>query len=311
MTAALDGPAFAVVAVDGSEEGYAAVAFAAREAQRHGVSLQLVHVVPGYVPVGPLLMIATDEGIGAYASESMASAMRVVEEVAPEVPAAPHVLAGGRVSEIVHLAENACFVVVGRRAASALDRAWAGGTLDGVASRARCPVFVVPSPSRDRGAARLVVAGFKGPDHAAELFDAAFDAADGLAAELEIVHAWKLPTGYDDMIARRVSEPAWNRDQKAAIRTLVAPWHEAYPQVRVRVQVVHEYPVHALVEASRQADRLVLGRPVHGAAVHHLGRTARGALRFAQCPIEVVPAKPPAEPTTAPLAVESVGGLTR
>ena len=32
-------------------------------------------------------------------------------------------------------------------------------------------------------------------------------------------------------------------------------------------------------------------KPVHGRAVHHLGRTARGVLRFATCPIEVVPAR--------------------
>ena len=38
---------YAVVAVDGSEEGDAAVAFGAQEARRHGLALRLVHVMPG------------------------------------------------------------------------------------------------------------------------------------------------------------------------------------------------------------------------------------------------------------------------
>jgi hypothetical protein len=67
--------------------------------------------------------------------------------------------------------------------------------------------------------------------------------------------------------------------------------------------------VRALVEASRQADRLVLVKPLHGGSVHHLGRTARGALRFAECPVHVVPAKRHDELTMAPVAVERKGEL--
>jgi hypothetical protein len=111
------------------------------------------------------------------------------------------------------------------------------------------------------------------------------------------------------MIARRVSEAGANREQKDVIRDLLAPWQEAYPQVRVRVRVVHEYPVRALVESSREADRLVLVKPLHGSLVHHLGRTARGALRFAECPVQVVPAEPRGRLTMPPLELEEKGEL--
>ena len=77
----------------------------------------------------------------------------------------------------------------------------------------------------------------------------------------------------------------------------------------VRIQVLHEHPVRALVEASREAHRLVLVKPRHGGAVHHLGRTARGALRFAECPVHVMPAKRPDELTMAPVVVEQEGEL--
>jgi nucleotide-binding universal stress UspA family protein len=309
MTATPGRPGYAVVAVDGSEEGDAAVAFAAEEALRLGLALRVAHVVPRYVPAGPLIVVAAQEGLGAYASEVLAGAVRVAGEAAPGVEVTTHLLAGGRVSEVVHLAEDARLVVVGRRAAGALDRAWSGGTLDGIVSRVRCPVLVVPRVSRPEAPSRRVVAGFKGADHASELFDAAFRAADELGAELEVLHAWKLSTGYDDIIARRVSESSSNRDVKAAIWELLSPWLDACPQVRIRIHVVHEYPVRALIEASREADRLVLVKPLHGSVVHHLGRTARGALRYAQCPVEVVPARPREELVTGEVTVEHEGQL--
>jgi nucleotide-binding universal stress UspA family protein len=309
MTTAPVQPGYAVVAVDGSEEGYAAVSFAAKEALRLGVTLRLAHVVPRYVSVGPLLTVATEEGLGAFASETMASAARIALETAPGLETSTHVLVGGRVSEVVRLAEHARFVVVGRRASGALDRAWSGGTLDGIVSRARCPVFVVPGVPAAQGRAPRVVAGFKSAPHSAELLEAGFRVADELSADLEVLHAWKLSSGYDDMIARRVSEAAFNRDQKSVVRDLLGPWQEAYPQVPVRIRVVHEYPVRALVEASREADRLVLVKPLHGSVVHHLGRTARGALRFAHCSVEVVPAKARDELTMPPVPIEAEGEL--
>jgi hypothetical protein len=168
---------------------------------------------------------------------------------------------------------------------------------------------VVPAATpRDGNPSRIAVA-FKSAEHSGELFEAAFRDADELGAELYVVHAWKLPGVYDDIVARRVSEATSNREQKAAIRDLLSPWQESYPKVPVRIQVVHEYPVRALIEASREADRLVLVKPLHGGSVHHLGRTARGALRFAECPVHVVPAKRREELTMAPVVVEQEGEL--
>jgi nucleotide-binding universal stress UspA family protein len=301
-------PGYAVAAVDGTEEGYAAVSFAARKALRLGLELRLAHVMPASLPVGPLLM-GTDRGLGSYASETLASAARVAADVAPELAISTHLLMGGRVSEIVDLAEHAHFIAVGRRHSSALDRAWSGGTLDGIASRATCSVYVVPDVGLVEHRPARVVIGYKSSAHSAELFQAGFRAAEDLGAEIEVVHAWKLPSGYDDIIARRVSEATLNREQKFAIRELLAPWQEAYLNVPVRIRVVHEYPVRALVEASRDADRLVVVKPLHGGLIHHLGRTARAVLRFAQCPVEVVPARPHDELTMPPVAVEEEGEL--
>lgn len=308
MTDAPVDTGYAVAAVDGTEECYAAVRFAAEEARRQGLALRLAHVMPVYVPVGPLL-VGGEDGVGAFASETLASSIRIVADVAPEVRVTTHLLMGSRVSEVVDLADHARFVVVGRRRATALDRLWSGGTLDGIVSRAPCPVYVVPETQRDERRPARVVVGYKSAAHSSELFEAAFRAAEDLHAEIEVVHAWKLSGGYDDMIVRRVSEATLNREQKAAIRDLLGPWQEAFINVPVRVRVVHEHPVRALVEASREADRLVLVKPRHGSLVHHLGRTARGALRLAECPVEVVLSRPRDDLTMPPVAMEDRGEL--
>src|SRR4051794_14306019 len=122
MTVTPSETGYAVVAVDGSEEGDAAVAFAADEALRRGLSLRLAHVMPSGIPVGPLETIAADHALGAYASETLAGAARLVADAAPGLEVTTHALAGGRVTQIVELARHASVVVVGRRAARALDR---------------------------------------------------------------------------------------------------------------------------------------------------------------------------------------------
>jgi nucleotide-binding universal stress UspA family protein len=310
MTTTTAETGFAVVAVDGTEEGYAAVRFAADEARRQGIALRLVHVMPSDVPLRSILGPAGRD-LGGYASETLASAARLAIDVVPELPVTTHRLVGGRVSEVVDLADAARFVVVGRRRATALDLAWSGGTLDGIVSRARCTVMMVPSTSASAERPARIVAGFKSSEHSAELFGAAFAAADDLGAQLEVLHAWKLSSGYDDMIARRVSEATTNRKQEDAIGDLLGPWRESYPHVPIRIRVVHQYPVHALVEASREADRLILVKPLHGSVVHHLGRTARGVLRLAECPVEVIPAEPHDQLTVPPLEVEQQGALVR
>ena len=53
--------------------------------------------------------------------------------------------------------------------------------------------------------------------------------------------------------------------------------------------MVHDHAGHALVEASRDADMVVIVRRAHGVpASVHLGGTARAVLRSAHCPVRVV-----------------------
>ena len=272
-----------LVAYDGSEEGLVAVECVSREAARRGSRVRVVHVVPGWLPVGPLTP-GTDTALHGAGTEVLAQARGLVDDIAPDIDVRTQLVEGGRVPWILECVDGAALLVVGRRRESGLDRIWRGGTLDGVASRAPCPVVVVPPGWSPDHQGETVLAAFKSPRHADDLFAVAFRRADAAGLPVEVLHAWQLPGIYDDIVAGRTAAPEWRDQQAQIIEHALVPWRETFPQVPVRVTITHDVAASALVRASGRAAHLVLVRPAHGGWAHHLGRTARAVLRFAACP---------------------------
>jgi nucleotide-binding universal stress UspA family protein len=300
-----------VVGVDGSERGLVGVQWAAREAQRTGAPLSVVSVVPTFSPSGPLLMIPESDLRG-YGSRVVHESVAAARQEAPEIQVIGGVVSGHRVSELVHVSRQASLLVLASRRLSLAEHVWTGATVTGVVSRATCPVLVVPptwEPSDHDGSGDVVV-GFKQPRHADELLAGAFAVAADLATGLRVLHTWRLDSAYDDMIAGHHDEEAeWTREERGVIERQLRDVRESYPEVPVTVQVIHDRPTKALVEASAGAQRLVIGKPAHGGAVHHLGRTARGVLRGSACPVEVLPVS--RAPVYSGLDVERSGHLVR
>ena len=299
-----------VVAVDGSEQGYDAVRYAAREAHRLGVSLHAIHVLPSTVLAGSaMMMMVPDESFRSYGAEILERTRTTALETVPDLQVTTQLGMGGRIQQLIAVAAQARLMVLGSRSPGSLDRIWTGGTVTGVASRAACPVVVVPAEGEPREPRGRLLAGFKSPAHAAELFDASFLLADELDAELVVLHAWRLEGVYDDIIVDRVEEEEWCRQQTELIERELVDYRAAFPDVPVRLYVRHEDPAHALVRGTRGADRLLIVRPAHGGLVHHLGHTARAVLREAQCPVEVLaPERRRHQPNT-PMVGERSGEL--
>jgi len=299
-----------VVGADGSESGYTGVRYAAREAARRGVPLDVVHVVPGYLPVGPFLMIP-EGALQSFGASVADCAARLASEEVPDLEVISHLVPGNRVRTLVRLSRQAGLLVLAARHLSPLDHLVVGATVTGVVSRAGCPVTVLPVGwEAPQAPHRRVVAGYKSPRHSAELFENAFALAESLRAELVVLHAWKIEGVYDDVVCDQVEETRWNAEERAVIEASLEGYRESFPDVRVRVTVVHDRPTHALVRASRTADRVVLVKPAHGGHLHHLGTTARAVLRTSMCPVEVVPTA--SEPEVIPgLTLEEGGDLVR
>ena len=278
-----------LVGVDDSDGGAAALRYATAEARRTGAGLHLLHVVPDYRAMSPMLPLIPDDLERTGRAILGHAAARAVEDLGADAVATT-LVTGRRVACLVEAATRSTSVVLGRETPSRRERIASGATTIGVAARASCPVVAVPlgwEPGAGRG---RVAVGLKGGTHPRPLLQRAFREAARRDAELVVVHAWRLAGGYDDLIARRTGEQEWSD----VVRTQVAPHLEegraAYPGVRGSLQVVHSEASRALVEVSRSADLLLIVRPRHRVPGACLGATGRVVVTAAACPVEVVPA---------------------
>ncbi len=282
-----------VVGVDETPAAQKGIRYAALEARRLGTSLLILHVTPGYTP-GAGIPAAPEDLLRAYGFELLEHARKHAHAAVPDLEVETTLVAGNTsVQSLVGSSDEAALVVLGAERRSFAGRVWTGDIVAGVAARAACPVVVVPpewEPTHDHG---RVVVGVKDPEHAAGLVDAGLSLADELDAELVVLHTWKAPSGYDDIIASRTEAGTYARKQEALLDGFVQSGHERHPDVEVRTEVLHAQAAQALVSASANADRLLISRPRHGGALHHIGSVARALLNESRCPVEVHPADEP------------------
>lgn len=297
-----------VVGVDGSTGSLRAIQFGAQEARRLGAGLTLVHVVPNNsaMPADPIVAMPPID-LSEIGQAILTDATAQANAAAPDLTVEAELRHGGRRRELVEASREAPLLVVGRDSRAALERLLFGNTVVGVAGRAGCPVVVVP-PSWDSTAREdIVVVGVKSPSHARELMADAFAVASERGARLVVLHAWKLASGYDDIVADRVSMQDWSQRSTRELEAILTEWRQAYPDVEVETRVEHEYAAIALERTSRHADLLIIVRRAHGiSAAMHLGGTARAILRTAACPVRVVP--PGVAVVTAALGREHTTG---
>lgn len=300
-----------VVGVDGRPGSRAALRYALAEARRLGSPVRLVHVSPNYVPVPPIRP-AVPPALTATGREILRLAGTEARRLAPETEVTTLLASGTRADCLVEVAADARLLVVGHEQRSLVTRVWTGSTGTGVSARAGCPVVSVPAgwePGRSRGP---VVAAFKTTDHSQELLAHAFAAAAERGGELVVLHAWRLPGVYADIIEDRAGTEEWRAHALTVIEPLLKDLGIAHPEVSVRVEVIHDQPAHALVHASEAADLLVLVRRPHPhPAAWSLGVTARAVLRDAHCPVEVVPTVSALPPSVPGLVLEDAGALQK
>jgi nucleotide-binding universal stress UspA family protein len=288
MTAVLTG--HVVVATDGTEGSLAAVRYAACEAQERGVPLELVHVVPPCLAVGPFPAVP-DADIRLSGRTTLAHSRDAALAEVPGVEVVSTLLIGSRVDAIVWHTKEAALLVVGAAPHALLERLWTGTVVTGLAARATCPIVIVPLSAHEprAGAARRILVGLKSSEHADHLLSAAFALAHQTQSDLTVVHAWHLGSAYDDAIAERTLRRAWLVEQERILEDALIDHRMAFPDVQVDVDLVHGQAAFALVKLSHTADVLMISRPGHGGLVHYLGSTARAVIREAECLVEVVP----------------------
>ena len=138
--------------------------------------------------------------------------------------------------------------------------------------------------ARDKG---RIVAGFDGSAPSLEALAWAARQADLTGSTLEIVMTWEWPTSYGWAVPIPTDfDP--EKDVQQAVDTATAGLRAEHPGLVVDTRLVEGHPAPVLVEASKDADLLVVGSRGHGEFVGMLiGSVSAYCVTNARCPVLV------------------------
>ncbi|MFM9372707.1 universal stress protein [Streptomyces sp. Da 82-17] len=280
--------------LDGSPESLAAAEWAAREAMLRDLPLRLVHAWKWqpytYAPLGGVLQRPDAED----AEENWArhllheaeshllgrhSGLRVETVELGDEP----------VAALLDASQEAEALVLGSRGLGRLAGYLLGSVSLAVVARAERPVVLVrstePGPDGD------VVLGLDTAQSAEPLLEFAFDAAARRGARLRVVHNWSLTREYFGR-ERHLTDSAKERiaaELRGRLAELLRPWHEKHPEVAVAEEAVIGRPGSFLVDESRGAGLVVVGRKKRTAALGtHIGPVTQSVLHHSHSPVAVV-----------------------
>jgi nucleotide-binding universal stress UspA family protein len=305
-----------VAGPDGSPESRAAAEWAAREARLRGRPLKIVHV---WEPAPEPALRVPRTGGGAHAHRTARSGTgapadgtrrHIPRETAadlrlrhPDVDVTTEQLTGRPAEILLRAAERAELLVLGSRGLSGIGGFLVGSVGQSVVAHTEVPVVLVRAgePSADAlppdragtpvPGARPVLLGLDTGDRADAVTAFAFAEAARRGTGLRVVHAWNLPPYHVHGLCADPGPPTGTaRQQAAALTEALARGREEHPLVEVVEECRSGSPAPHLIDASREASLLVVGRRVRRARLGtHIGSVTHAVLHHAACPVAVVP----------------------
>jgi len=287
-----------VVAVDGSESSLRAAEWAALEARRQSRPLRIVSA-PTPVPLPQAYQAAPEvvaNALRGLAARALGAAITRCEEVAPGLAVSTGMLSGPPAVAVAGSGSDAFLLVVGARGAGGFAAMVLGSVSRYAASRAECPVVVVREESM--AVHREIAVGIRDPRNTGAALAFAFAEAELRGADLVAVHTWsRFPPaprllGPGELAALLPDDPAQvAAEADRQLAAVLAVWHDKYPAVEVRRDVIHGHPARVLASYSARTDLVVLGRHGHPeGAGPGIGSVQHAVLDHAHGPVAVIPA---------------------
>ncbi|MDW8803777.1 universal stress protein [Streptomyces scabiei] len=292
------------VGLDGSRESLAAAEWAAREAKLRELPLRLVNVwepVPEPMAQAPLLGAETQAHWSERIPREAAAGLRLRH---PDVEITVEQLMGRASEVLVAAAKDSELLVLGSRGLTGLGGFLVGSVGQAVVAHAETPVVLVRAwaqaadehemdpagiPSAATGF-RPVVLGLDTdrPDDAVITF--AFEEATRRQTSLRVVHGWSLPPHFvSSLPAAPEIGVELGRQDAAALAAVLRPWQEKFPHVDVVEESRPGSPANHLVDASREASLVVVGRRIRRRPFGiHIGSVTHAVLHHATAPVAVV-----------------------
>lgn len=292
------------VGLDGSDESLAAAEWAAREAKLRELPVELVQVwepVVDPVAQAPLLGAETRQHWTEQVPREAAEGLRLRH---PGVEVVTEHLTGAPAETLVDAARDAELLVLGSRGLGGVSGFLVGSVGLAAVARAERPVVLVRAGEQaadeheydpagipsDATPFRPVLLGLDAGAPDAALVEFAFDAAARRSAPLRVVHGWNLPSSYaygmapDAQVITMLAQ-----SQADAVHEALGPWRQKYPDVEVVVESSLGSPSLFLIDASREASLVVVGRRVRRSRTGaHIGAVTHAVLHHASAPVAVV-----------------------
>ncbi|QKV97114.1 universal stress protein [Streptomyces sp. NA02950] len=297
-------PRTITVGLDGSPESRAAAEWAAREATLRGLPVKLVQVwepVPEPMAQAPLLGAETHQHWTDRVPRESAEGLRLRH---PGAEVTTEQLTGRPAEALVNAAKDAEMLVLGSRGLGGIGGFLVGSVGLAVVAHTERPVVLVRAgeqavdehemdPAGIPSAAtafRPVVLGLDIVSPNETLVGFAFEAAARRSVPLRVVHAWNPPPSYAYGMAL---EPAVGREMAKSdavvLSEVLRPWRRKYPDVEVVQQSDYGSPSLLLIDASREASLVVVGRRVRRSALGaHIGTVTHAVLHHSTAPVAVV-----------------------
>ncbi|KQX46255.1 MULTISPECIES: universal stress protein [unclassified Streptomyces] len=277
------------VGLDGSEESLAAVGWAATAAVLREVPLRLVHVEEWpNTPEAPLSYART---MAERAESLLRDEADRVRKDHPGLEVLTERTRGGAAEELTAAANEADLTVLGSRGLGGVRGFIVGSVSLAVVGSARRPIVLVRTegaPVAHRGG---IVVGVDIHRPCEALLAFSFEEAARRNTSLRLLHSWTLPASYG---YAAVMDPGIGEELGGHIlgglEDLVGPWRKRYAGVDVTATTVDGVPAYQLVEASRTAQLVIVGRRSRKVPLGtHLGHVAHAVIHHSPAPVAVVP----------------------
>ncbi|MFI1354431.1 universal stress protein [Streptomyces sp. NPDC020898] len=292
--------------IDGSTESLAAAHWAAREALRRGVALNLVHAWTLHPRPAP--SVPADRSERGWAEETLDTAVGSIRAAHPGLRIVELLVRDSPVDALLAAGEEAELLVLGSRGLGGVAGFMTGSVSQRIVARSACPVVLVRAGASS-SAEHLPAPGGVSPDEIPEtpyrdvvlgldtghpcdeLIDFAFTSARRRNAALHVIHAFSAPPFH---IADGGPVPPTGPEllafQEHSVVAALRPWGEKYPEVRVTETVSEGRAATALVRASAGASLVVVGRRTRDSRFGaHVGAVTHAVLHHVGRPVAVVP----------------------
>ncbi|MEV6510351.1 universal stress protein [Streptomyces sp. NPDC051642] len=289
-----------VAGLDGSPESRAAAEWAAREAELRGLPLKVVHVwepVPDPLAQAPLLGAETQQHWSERFPREAAEGLRLRH---PGVDVTVERVTGTPADALVDASKDADLLVLGSRGLSGVGGFLVGSVGLSVVARAELPVVLVrvgeqaaDESETDPASAtppRPVALGLDAAAPADAVIEFAFAEAARRDTALRVVYGWNLPPYYAYGLALDAGlDEDLSREETDSLTEALRPWRQKHPDTEVVLEPRAGSAADHLVDASRAASLVVIGRRIRrGALGTHIGPVAHGVLHHSTAPVAVV-----------------------